>query len=37
MMNRWLCCLVAFVWVAVASHAAAQSAGFDVEGKYEVL
>ncbi len=37
MMNRWLCCLVAFAWVAVAPHAAAQSAGFDIEGKYEVL
>ena len=37
MINRWLCCLVAFVWVAVAPHAAAQSAGFDIEGKYEVL
>ena len=36
-MNRWLCCLVAIVWVAAASHAAAQSTGFDIEGKYEVL
>ena len=41
MMNRWLCCLVAVAWVAVAPHAAAQSAGPDIEpgikGKYEVL
>ena len=37
MMNRWLCCLVAIVWVGAASHAAAQSTGFDIEGKYEVL
>ena len=37
MMNRWLCCLVAFAWVAVAPHAAAQSAGIGIEGKYEVL
>ena len=37
MMNGWLCCLVAIVWVAVAPHAEAQSTGFDIEGKYEVL
>ena len=41
MMNRLLCCLVAVVWVGVAPHAAAQSAGPDIEpdikGKYEVL
>ena len=37
MMNRWLCCLVAVAWIVVAPHAAAQSAGFDIEGKYEVL
>ena len=37
MMNGWLRCLVAIVWVAAVSHAAAQSAGFDIEGKYEVL
>ena len=36
-MNRWLRCLVAVAWVVVAPHAAAQSAGFDIEGKYEVL
>ena len=37
MMYRWLCCLVAVVWVTVGPHAAAQSAGPDIEGKYEVL
>ena len=37
MMNRWLCSLVAFAWVVVAPHAAAQSAGIDIEGRYEVL
>ena len=37
MMNRWLCRLVAIVWIAAASQAGAQSAGFDIEGKYEVL
>ena len=42
MMNRWLCCLVAVAWVViawavVAPHAAAQSAGLDIEGRYEVL
>ena len=37
MMNRWLRCLVACAWVAVAPHAAAQSAGIDIEGRYEVL
>ena len=37
MMSRWLCCLVAVAWVAVAPHAAAQSAGIDIEGRYELL
>ena len=37
MMNRWLCSLAAIAWIAVASHAGAQSGGLDVEGKYEVL
>ena len=36
-MKRWPSCIVAFVWIAAASHAAAQSAGFDIEGKYELL
>ena len=36
-MKGWLCCLVAVAWVAVAPHAAAQTTGFDIEGKYEVL
>ena len=36
-MKRWLCCLVAVGWFAAAPHSAAQSAGFDIEGKYEVL
>ena len=36
-MKGWLCCLVAVAWVAVAPHAAAQSTGFDIEGRYEVL
>jgi len=36
-MKGWLCCLVALAWVAVAPHAAAQTTGFDIEGKYEVL
>ena len=36
-MNRWLHRLVAIVWIAAASHASAQSSGFDIEGKYEVL
>ena len=36
-MNRWLCCVVALAWVALAPHAAAQSAGLDIEGRYEVL
>jgi thiol:disulfide interchange protein DsbA len=29
--------LVTLAWVAVAPHAAAQSAGLDIEGRYEVL
>ena len=29
--------LVAIMWIAAASHAAAQSATLDIEGKYEVL
>ena len=37
MMNRWLCRLVAIAWIAAASPAGAQSAGMDVEGRYEVL
>ena len=37
MMNRWLRHLVAIAWIAAASHAGAQSAGFDIEGKYELL
>ena len=37
MMNRWLCFFVAALWVAVAPPAASQSAGLDVEGKYELL
>ena len=37
MMNRWLSCIVVLVWVAASPHAAAQSTGFDIEGKYEVL
>ena len=36
-MNRWLSCLVAIVWVATTSHVGAQSAGLDIEGRYEVL
>ena len=36
-MKGWLCCLVAVAWVAVAPHAAAQTTGFDIEGRYEVL
>ena len=36
-MNRWLCCVVALAWVALAPPAAAQSAGLDIEGRYEVL
>ena len=36
-MNRWLRCLVALACVAVVPHAAAQSAGLDIEGRYEVL
>ena len=36
-MNRLLSCLVLLLWVAVASRAAAQSTGFDIEGRYEVL
>ena len=36
-MNRWLCFLVAVVWVAIAPHAPAQSDGPDIEGRYEVL
>ena len=37
MMNRWLSCLVAIICVVAAPHTAAQSTGFDIEGKYEVL
>ena len=37
MTNRWLRRLVAIAWIAAASHAGAQSAGFDIEGKYELL
>ena len=37
MMNRWLRCVVALAWVVVAPHAAAQSAGLDIEGRYELL
>ena len=37
MMNRWLCLLVAVVWAVAAPHAAAQSDGPDIEGKYELL
>ena len=37
MMSRWLRRLVAIAWIAAASHAGAQSAGFDIEGRYEVL
>ena len=36
-MNRWLYCLVVIAWAVVAPHAAAQSAGLDIEGRYEVL
>ena len=36
-MKGWLCCLVAGAWVAAAPQAAAQTTGFDVEGKFEVL
>ena len=37
-MNRLLSCLVLLLWVVVASRAAAaQSTGFDIEGRYEVL
>ena len=40
-MNRWLSSLAALMaavtCAAVAPHAAAQSAGFDIEGRYEVL
>ena len=37
MMKRWLSCLVAVACLAVASHAAGQSSGTDIEGKYELL
>ena len=37
MTNRWLRRLVAIAWIAAASHVGAQSAGFDIEGKYELL
>ena len=37
MMNRWLSCLVAVVWVAAAPQATAQSQGLDIDGKYEVI
>ena len=37
MINRWLCNLVAIAWIAAASHAGAQSAGLDIEGRYDVL
>ena len=36
-MTRWLGCLVAVAWAAAAPYAIAQSADFDVEGRYEVL
>ena len=36
-MTRWLGCLVAVAWAAAAPHAIAQSADFNVEGRYEVL
>ena len=36
-MNRLPSCLVLLLWVVVASRAAAQSTGFDIEGRYEVL
>ena len=38
MMIRWLRCLVVLAWVTAAPpHAAAQSAGPDIEGRYELL
>ena len=36
-MTRWLSCLAAIACLAFAPHATAQSPGFDIEGKYEVL
>ncbi len=36
-MIPWLRCLVALAWVTAASHAAAQSGGLDIEGRYELL
>ena len=37
MMKRWLSSIVVLAWIAAAPHAAVQSAGFDVEGRYEVV
>ena len=37
MMNRWLSRIAVLVWIAAAFQATAQTAGFDIEGKYEVL
>ena len=36
-MKGWLCCLAAVAWFAAVPPAAAQTTGFDIEGKYEVL
>ena len=36
-MNKWLSCLSLLMWVAVAPHAAAQSAESEIEGKYELV
>ena len=36
-MNRMLRHLLPFLWIAAASPVAAQSTGFDIEGRYDVL
>ena len=36
-MKGWLCCLAAVAWFAAVPPVAAQTTGFDIEGKYEVL